>query len=231
MELNFQFSDQPPTVEEEEPSVLEYAREAGICSDYTKELPRLHDLGISFKNTFDQDPRDPFDDDLANAATAAAVQLTKQRLSVTRDVALLLKEVMSLRDAVPDGDAGEDDDRRRVLELKMEMPVLSTDAEIDMLGFGRREELDVRDLRTRLPSEDVDEENDEGFGWPVEYFAYPAQYDRKIKGEKLAVTKGDLSLLQGAVRDEYTIEDYRVIMEEDLKRRRVGGFWVLSTPR
>ncbi|KAJ4312450.1 hypothetical protein N0V94_007425 [Neodidymelliopsis sp. IMI 364377] len=223
MELNFQFSGQPSTVEEEEPSVLEYAREAGICNDYTNELPSLHDLSTSLKNAFDQDPRDPFDDDLANAATAA-VQLTRQRLSIARDVALLLKEVLSLRDAAPNGDANGDDDRRRILELKMEMPVLSTDAEIGMLGFGRREELDLRDLRTRLPSEDVDEENDEGFGWPVEYLAYPALYDRKIKGEKLAVTMGDLSFLQGAVRDEYTTEDYKKMIEEDLKARRVGGF-------
>jgi hypothetical protein len=217
MELDLPFSDPQPVIEDEEPSVLEYAREQGICSDYTKELAQHSDfnIGLLLGSAFDQDLRDPFDDDFANAP-AAATELTKH-------VALLLKSILSLRD-VPVEDPLTVDGRQRVLDLKQELPVLQTDAELDMLSFGMKLEPDVKDLRTRLPSEDLDEENDEGIGWPTKYFAYPAQCDAKIKSERLTVKRDVLSFLQSAMRDGYTLEDGEKIVAEELKSRRVSDF-------
>lgn len=225
MELNLFSSDPESVVEdEEEPSVITYAREQGICIDYTTELPQLVDICLSLQETFTQDLCDPFHDDLTNAANAAA-ELTKQRLTITKDVALLLKSVLALREPLPD-DPLETDRRQCILDMKQELPVMQTDAELDMLSFGTRFEPDFKDLRTRLPSEDLDEENDEGFGWPAKYFAYPAQWDAKIKGEKLAVTRGDLTFLHSAVRDDFTPEDHELILKEELEGRRVGEFHV-----
>ncbi|KAF2631054.1 hypothetical protein BU25DRAFT_481521 [Macroventuria anomochaeta] len=227
MELDLPFSDPEPVIEEEEPSVLEYAREQGICIDYTTELPRLVDICLSLKDAIDQDLRDPFGDDLTNAVTAAH-ELTKQKLAVTKDVALLLKSVLGLREP-PTGDPLATDGQQRVRDMKHELPVLQTDAELDMLNFGTRVEPDLRDLRTRLPSEDLDEENDEGFGWPAKYFAYPAQCDAKIKSEKLAVTRDVLTFLQSAVWDDFTPEDDEKVMREELETRRVGAFQLSSS--
>ncbi|UPX18898.1 uncharacterized protein EKO05_0009181 [Ascochyta rabiei] len=211
MELDIPFSDPLPVVEDDdEPSVLEYAREQGLSVDYTTELPRIADICLSLNATLDQDPYDPFEDDLANAVTAA-VALTKQRLAVTKDVALLLKSVLSPPEP-PVYDLLATDGRQRILDLKQELPILQTDAELDMLSFGTRVEPDFKELRTRLPSEDLDDENDEGFGWPARYFAYPAQCDAKIKSEKLAITRDVLSFLQSAVRDDFTPDDHARIM-------------------
>ena len=226
MELDLPFFDPEPIVEEEEPTVLEYARGQGICIDYTTDLPRLVQLQLSLKDAIDQDLRDPFEDELTNATTAAA-ELTKQRLTVTKDVALLLKSVLTLREPLTDG-ALITDGRQRILDMKQELPVLQTDAELDMLYFGTRIEPDFRDLRARLPSEHLDEENDEGFEWPAKYFAYPAQCDAKIKSEKLGVTRDVLMLLQSVMKDDFTLEDDEKIKVETLESRRVSVYRGLS---
>ena len=227
MELDIPFSDPEPVIEEvEEPSVLEYAREQGICIDYTTDLPRLVDICLSLKDIVDQNSCDPFDDDLTNAVTAAH-ELTKQRLAVTKDVASLLKSVLGLREP-PAADPLATDVQQRIRDMKQELPILQTDAELDMLRFGTRVEPDFRDLRTQLPSEDLDEENDEGFGWPTKYSAYPAQCDAKIRSEKLVVTRDVLTVLQSAMTDDFTPEDDEKIMTEALESRRVGMFLALN---
>ncbi|KAF9694344.1 hypothetical protein EKO04_007446 [Ascochyta lentis] len=219
MELNLFSSDPQSVVEDDdEPSALEYAREQGICVDYTTELPQLADLCLALSATLDQNTRDPFDDDLTNAV-AAAIELTKQRLTVTKDVALFLKTVLTPPKPQAD-DLLAIDGRQSILDLKQELPILQTDAELDMLSFGTRVEPDFRELRKRLPSEDLNDENDEGFGWPVKYFAYPAQCDSKIKSEKLAITRDVLKFLQDAVRDDFTAEDHEKIVAEGLDTGR-----------
>jgi hypothetical protein len=107
--------------------------------------------------------------------------------------------------------------------LKQELPVLQTDAELDLLHFGTRVEPDFRDLRTRLPSEDLDDENDQGFGWPAKYSTYPAQCDAKVKSEKLAMTRDALAFLQDAVKDDYSAQDEEKLMAGEMERRVVGA--------
>lgn len=224
MELNLPFSDPAPVLEEvAEQSVLEYAREQGICVDYTTELPRLVDICISLKDTIDQDPRDPLDDDLANAV-AAANQLLKKRvaLPVNKETAHFLKTSRMITDSLNSG-ALAAESLQRVRALKQELPVLQTDAELDMLTFGRKVELDFMDLQMQLPSEKLDEENDEGFGWPTKYAAYPALCDAKVKSEKLTVKMEAMHLLQSVMRDDYSPEDDRKSRAETLESRRVGA--------
>lgn len=218
LELDLPFSDPEPVVEE--PSVLEYAREQGICVDYTTELPRLVDIFVSLKDNNDQDPRDPFEDDFSNAATTVH-ELMKERLALNKEAAFLLKSVLTLREPPPDDTLATDG--RQTRDLKQELPVLETDAELDMLHFGTRVEPDFKDLRTRLPSEDLDEENDEGFEWPAKYCKYPAQCDAKIKNEKLAMTRDALMFLQNAVKDDFSLQDEERLMAEELERRSVGA--------
>lgn len=220
-ELDLPFSEPEPVVEE--PSVLEYAREQGICVDYTTELPRLLDICLSLKDTLDQDPRDAFEDECTNATTAAQ-ELTKERLALTKEAAFLLKTVLTLRELPRDYTLTAD--ARQTRDLKQELPILQTDAELDLLHFGTRVEPDFRDLRTRLPSEDLDDENDEGFGWPAKYSRYPAQCDAKLRIEKLAMSSDALAFLQNMVEDGYSIQDKEELMAEEMGRRAVGVFLV-----
>lgn len=222
MELHLPFLD-PPIIEEvEEPSVLEYARAQGICTDYTTELPRLVDICLSLKHTVEQDLRDPLDDDLDNAV-AAANELVKKRvaLSVNKETAHILRTFRSVDHPLTSQFLAAEG-LQRIRELKQELPVLRTDAELDMLAFGRKFEPDFKDLRTRIPSEELDEERDEGFGWPARYAAYPAQCDAKVKSERLAVTRETMQLLQSVMRDDYSPEDNDTIRADSLERKRVG---------
>jgi hypothetical protein len=222
-ELELPFSEPERVVEE--PSVLEYAREQGICVDYTTELPRLLDVCLSLKETLDQDPCDFFEDECTNTMTAAqttaAQELTKERLALNKEAAFLLKTVLALRG--PPRDDPLIVDVRQTRALKQELPVLQTDAELDLLHFGTRVEPDFRDLRTRLPSEDLDDENDQGFGWPAKYSTYPAQCDAKVKSERLAMTRDALAFLQNAVKDDYSAQDEEKIMVEEMERRVVDA--------
>lgn len=227
-ELELPFSEPERVVEEL--SVLEYAREQDICVDYTTELPRLLDICLSVKDTLDQDPCDFFEDECTNTMTAAqttaAQELTKERLALNKEAAFLLRTVVTLRE--PPRDDPLTADARQTRDLKLDLPVLQTDAELDLLHFGTRIEPNFKSLRTRLPSEDLDEENDEGFGWPTRYSAFPAQCDAKVKSEKLVMTRDALAFLQNAVKDDFSPQDEEVLMVEEMARKRVGFVRVLS---
>lgn len=222
MELNIPFSDSAPIVNEvEEPSVLEYAREQGICVDYTKDLPRLLDLRTALEYINDRDIHDHFDDDLANATTAAEM-LTKQKLCLNREGALFLKSTLALQKLPRHDPLDVVGSQQWIRDMKQELPILQTDAELDILSFGSRIEPDFRDIQQRLPSETLDEEKDEGLDWPAMYLSYPLLYDASIRNERLAVTMEAMTLLQDTLIDEYTPEDSSAMMAEVLESRAVS---------
>lgn len=196
-------------VEEEEPSVIEYARSHGICVDYTTDQLRVDNVLVPPDDGFYQDLRDPPDADITNAVR----ELTKERLAVNKDAVLLLKAVHSFREPLAT-DVPAIDGRRRILALKQELPVLPSDYELDMLKFGSAAMPNFKHLR--IPSEVTNEESDEGFEWPAKYLAYPAQSDEKVKAEKIAVSREALVYLQGAIRDDYTAADLDLTKAESL---------------
>jgi hypothetical protein len=222
MELNLPFSDPAPVVNDvEEPSVLEYAREQGICVDYTTDLPRLVDLRTALEYINDRENHDQFDDDLTNAATAAE-ELTKQKLGLNREGALFLKSTLALQGPLDHDPLDVIGSQQWIRDMKQELPVLQTDAELDMLSFGTKVEPDFKDIQQRLPLEILDEEKDEGLGWPAKYLSYPLRYDATIRDERLAVTREAMTFLQDTLIDEYTPDDNAIIMAEALKSRDVG---------
>ena len=222
MELNFPFSDPAPVVNDvKEPSVLEYAREQGICVDYTTDLSRLLDLRTALEYIDDRDSHDQFDDDLTNAATAAE-ELTKQKLGLNREGALFLKTTLVPHELLNHDPLDVVGSQQWIRDMKQELPVLQTDAELDMLSFGTKVEPDFKDIQQRLPSEILDEEKDEGLGWPTKYLSYPVRYDATIRNERLAVTREAMSFLQDTLIDEYTPEESAIIIAEALESREVG---------
>ena len=222
MELNLPFSDPAPVVNDvEEPSVLEYAREQGICVDYTTDLPRLLDLRTALECIDDRDIHDHFDDDLTNAATAAE-ELTKQKLGLNREGALILKSALALQGPLDHDPLDVFESQQWIRDMKQELPILHTDSELDMLDFGSKVEHDFKDIQQSLPSEILDEEKDEGLGWPAKYLSYPLQYDAMIRNERLAVTREAMTFLQDALIDDHTPEDSAILMAEALESREVG---------
>jgi hypothetical protein len=200
--------------EDEEPSVLEYARAYGLCRDYTQEQPVIDQIPTY---DYQADLESPSDVPLANPAA----ELTKERLTISKETASLLKEVLSMGRMPDDAplDITEDSNSKRASRLKQEVPLLSTDPELDLLEFGSTAIPILRDLN--IPLEVVDLENGEGLEWPHKYFEYPKIWDDRIKAEKLVISKDDLRFLQDAIRDLWVPEDSRQVKEGCLSYKRV----------
>jgi hypothetical protein len=194
--------------------IVGYARLQGITTDYTTEQLRVLDLTAPSEDEFDRDLWDPSDASITNAISA----LTKERLTVNRGAALFLKAAHSLQEA-PATDPLATDRRKWMLSLKQELPVLKSDYELDLLNFGNAGVPNFKNLQ--IPSEIVDEQNDEGFEWPTKYFAYPAQCNAQAKAEKIAVSREVLIQLQDAIRDAYVPEDSERLKAENMSYRPV----------
>ena len=77
--------------------------------------------------------------------------------------------------------------------MKLELPLLTSDHEIDMQRFVR---VMIPDLANEhLPLESLNEEADEGLSWPSRYTALPDIYSRKSTDEKLDVSPVVLSYM------------------------------------
>lgn len=181
--------------------VLEYARSHGLCIDYTSELQHAFSFDAPSHNTLIEDLRGPSDDINANVVD----NLIKERLTLSKDAASLLRTILTVPPAQPSSISASDSKRDCIRRLKQELPILSTDPDLDVIGFGS---VALPDLQhEKIPFEVVNEENDEGFQWPTRYFAYPSQVSETVKHEKLVVPREALVLLQQTIRDDDTKED------------------------
>jgi hypothetical protein len=206
--------DLDPVLQEREPSILEWARAQGVCINYNTEPLINVEPQAPSNEDYDRHLHDPSDATI----TTAVSTLIKERLTVNKHAALLLKSAHSLKE-VPVTDMSTTDSRMRIRGLKQELPVLQTDHELDLLDFGNTAVPDFKNLQ--IPSEATVEQNDEGFGWPTKYFAYPAQCDAQVKAEKLAVSREVLVHLQEAIRDAYVPEDGERVEAESMIRKQV----------
>lgn len=197
-------------------SALEYARFHGLCLDYTSEDMQMHNLIAPSVCEINRDLQE-----LSVPITTNEIcELTRERLSVNKDTALLLKAIHSLRESPTEGSLTTDR-RRWILGLKQELPVLATDPELDVLRFGNVAMPDLRN--SRIPSELTNQENDEGFEWPCKYLAYPGLCDERIKTEKFAVTREDLLYLQDAIQDDHVPGDAMFECAKDYKYKIVSA--------
>jgi hypothetical protein len=208
MELNL-VSDTAVS-DEEESSVLEYARSHGICVNYETEPLHFANFKKPSTEVVDKGFQDPTDASVTDTINV----LTRERLMVNRDTALLLKATHSLHES-PVADVSTADRRKWILGLKQELPLLNSDYELDQLNFGSAALPKIKDLR--IPLETVMEQNDEGLEWPQKYFAFPVQCDAQVNAEKLAISREVLVHLQHAIRDEYIPEDSEIIKAECLR--------------
>lgn len=176
--------------QEVEPSVIDYARFYGLIRDHLEHHP-LQDFNAldGMKSQQLEDTPDLFQLHLEN------VQVSEERLGIDAESASLLSSVEAIAKVVPSRNNQDDGIRTNAIRsMKIELPLLRSDHELDMLRFARRI---VPDLDNEfLPLETVDEEADEGLTWPSKFYDLPDQYDKKLKSEKLEATSGALRFLQ-----------------------------------
>ncbi|KAF2799016.1 hypothetical protein K505DRAFT_391227 [Melanomma pulvis-pyrius CBS 109.77] len=202
-------------VEEREPTVLEYARFHGLCTDHSLAPPCLDAILVPTSDNLETDLQ--YTTDCSN--TNSVSELTKERLTLNKEAAFLLKTVHLMQQQVPKDVELPSDHWRRAARLKQEVPILRSDPELDLMKFGNT---DIPSLtNSKIPFEVINVENDEGFEWPVKYYVYPAQTHEQAKSEKLKIPRKHIVFLQEAVKDHHTPEDSERIKEYSLDYTRV----------
>ncbi|KAL2354398.1 hypothetical protein BJ546DRAFT_878679 [Cryomyces antarcticus] len=217
-------SGMQPTNEEEEPTVLEYARYYGLCIDYLTEDP------LDVRHV----PTPPTDILSSLEEPQDAIQigmpsegLPKERLTVDKDTALFLRNVTILAQAPAESDWSPEQ-TNKYSGMKQELPILRTDNDLDLHKFTKQTVPDLRNVR--FPLEQVDDETDEGVAWPGKYLELPAQYDARVKAEKLEVSKDLLLYLQETFKDLFTVEDEETTIAEELRYERNGALDPVTPP-
>ena len=177
--------------QEEDPSILDYARFYGLISDHLEPHPLRRIAAGDTSHSLELDDDD--DDDGLLPPNFPACGLPQERLTVDAGAAVMLSSVAALA-KVPPGRDNEVINTHRIKDLKLELPLLRSDHEVDMLNFGHQVLPDLE--HEFLPLEAVNEEADEGLTWPSTCYQLPRKFANKSMSEKLCVSSNALAYLQ-----------------------------------
>ncbi|MCJ1298077.1 hypothetical protein MMC08_000866 [Hypocenomyce scalaris] len=174
-----------------EPSVLDYARFYGLAQDHLMRHPLSGLQGPDNLWLQLEDPAAVFHINTTTGSPPA------ERLSASKEVAILLSSIITPPHDTHVFDEAPLPKTHRRQNLKMELSVLRTMHELDVLEFQRRI---VPDLASEhLPLEKVDEEKDEGLAWPSSYHHLPQKFIAIATSEKLEVSRETLRYLESVL--------------------------------
>ena len=194
-----------------EPRIIDYARFYGLVQNHL-EPPPLQGLTLPENpGSLLEDPPELFHIDLSN------VKVPKERWAIDADAASLLSSIPeSAKHEIEDLGI----DRHRVRRLKIELPLLRSDHEIDLLRFVSPI---VPNLENEfLPFETLDVEEDEGVEWPSSYYALPDDFTKKSRSEKIETSKDDLLYLQQALKCHLEGGEHAAFEIDGSSYKRVG---------
>ncbi|MCJ1390709.1 hypothetical protein MMC18_009450 [Xylographa bjoerkii] len=177
--------------QDDEPSILEYARFYGLTIDHRESHP-LSTLSQALP-------------DLLSIDETGLLEITKdlgttapERLEFGKDAAIFLASTINAKSYSPS--AGDDllPKTHRIRDLKLEPPLLRSDHELDMRQFGGRIAPDLSS--EHLPFEKVNDERDEGLGWPSSYKKLHEKVSARSLVEKLTISKEVLLCLRDIIQ-------------------------------
>ncbi|KAK7543311.1 hypothetical protein IWX49DRAFT_631663 [Phyllosticta citricarpa] len=196
-----------------EPTVLEYARFHGIAKDYLAEGPLQPDKLPRAPPFLRQELVDP--PYAAKVEWPRDLQLQHERLEIDISGVRALNCACRAPLLPTEPEDSIEGKLHRVRGLKVDLPILHSDNEVDMKRFMRKKEKLLSSLN--FPLEDVDDENDEGLTWPVKFQERLEQIHKRIELEKLQMARADLVYLQACLRDDFSKEDQGSLMDQVLK--------------
>lgn len=178
-----------------EPSLVEYARYHGIATDHTAIDPYRSISLLSADNIEESivDPNGSLPVDI-EGAWSVVQEKVREKLHIDSSVARLLSEVLRPK---PRSECRSDShlpNFRLVQELKLELPLLPTDHEMDMRRLVPKEGLE--DLYQELSLITLDDEGDEGLAFPSFYDDMVTEVREQAMHEKLASTRGALRYIE-----------------------------------
>jgi hypothetical protein len=198
-------------------TAMQYARLYGLATDHLAEP-----LPIPVIEALQQDLPDSLtvDTGLPNIELPIDVDI-EDRLTLTKDAARLLQDASN----GPSSSSEIDElmfpllDYRQVRELRLELPLLSTDHASDFREFAKWEDSHIKD--GCLPMEPLDDELDVSLEWHQRFKTLPTDLLNELKVEKIEFTKDTLLHLQATVKDCWTEEDDQQVWEECLSYKKV----------
>ena len=175
--------------QDDEPTVLEYARHHGLANAHLQH----HALSDAFLNHKDAELNGLEDDPWLFKIEDHATYSPDTRLQVDGSVTHFLAAITN-----PPSEACQFDEECQVLtnprrSLKQELPLLRTDHEEDLRQFVKPFDPSLAD--EHLPLEGLDDELDEGLGWPSSCFGVSKRIEQECWAEKLVVSRKVLPYL------------------------------------
>ncbi|KAF5872449.1 putative nucleoporin nup49 protein [Botrytis fragariae] len=200
--------------EEEEIPVVELARSIGVSRDHQLDNTSVEIL-LLMQEDIHQSFSSDLDDNYLSLLTTPEIN-TNERLSLSIGAARLLTSIAQNEsqgsiDALPHQSLGP----RDIRNLRIEIPILRTDHDFDVKGFARRDEFEVRPQDIRLPLELLSIENNEGLGFPSDFYDSETEAFETIVNEKIEVTRYSMTYLQTALKATLTIENEQEIWERE----------------
>lgn len=178
---------------------MAYARFHGVARDHQglDPLSSIPHTPTNLAASLD-DPDDPYLVTMRSAQLTAE-QKQRERLDITKSGAMFLSSILQTPTLLEK--AGSeicwDDllpDHRRIKRLKVEGPLLKGDHELDMRAF--RNQPNLNQVAIEIPIEQLDDEKDEGLGFPTYCKELPGQMQDMITREKLDCSREVLHFMQ-----------------------------------
>ncbi|KAL8796189.1 MAG: hypothetical protein Q9195_001522 [Heterodermia aff. obscurata] len=204
-----------------EPSLVDYARFYGLAVNHLEvdplvDLPALRDMQLEL-----EDGPQLFKIDTTNG------KVPEERLAIGRDEALLLGSLNAASERTSSFE-GIELDPHRIRNMKLELPMLRTDHEANMQDFARPVVPDF--AREHLPLETVDNEADEGLGWPSECASLPDIYYAECKAEKLDISLDILDHVCDVLYQDRAAAGNPSFELEELPRRKRPSIELVTPP-
>ncbi len=200
--------------EPSEPTIIEYARFYGLIKDHRTLNPLTLLPEPESEPSILEEPNES-----ANIESLQ-ILLANEKLAISKDAAKLLLSCTTAPTTEACGNEALLGVRHNAYKKKVEVPILFTDHELDVQRFGQRIEPDLAGFN--LPYERIDEEHDEGFTWPEDYYIRREELDSTCIGEKIEATRDVFVYLQSALDDSYTEEDEKALLESELNHNKVS---------
>ena len=175
-------------VEDDEPTLLDYARQHGLISSHFAEHPFQSACLPSPPRSPLRDLEDPAG--VLNIATVVSLKAldghtTHEKWDIDKASAEFIGSVISLEKEDPTESIAEVDKPLKITDLKLVEPILTTDPELDLVHLKQR---NTPTIRTRgMKPFKLNDEVDESIRWPAHLLRLPAEKDQQVMDDKLIV--------------------------------------------
>lgn len=210
-------SEPSQSTEEEQESVLEYARRLKLSSDFLRENP----LSVV-------DCKPYGEDDILKLLVPNEKEIMEfyQRASLPEKLTLNASAKLLLRQACSPGKDLDMEfyhelaEKRKAKELKFELPLLSTDPALDIIDFGSLNKGIDEEPLSNLPNT-LPEASTTDLEWLPGFAKSLTQIEGQCSSEKLVIDRKELAYLGGVLRKEFLKGEEADIIEMDIKYRKV----------